>query len=327
MQSRGGPERERERARTWRWRQLSRGGREGCGDAESGRECGRQGPESLRPAWGAWLSPRGRSWVAGGSQPFACSRDRSLRSHEQVSVPPVCSGQEARGGGGGPHAGSASRERPWPAWHVLLSHLRDRRNARTGADFKPSRGAQSGTRLSPSPGVRAPSSGAGQGGAPCPCVLRVHSRTTTPCLGLTQTAAPAASPRAGRLRDRRVGAPGPAPPWGVVWLCVGEPYFTERRPTADACAPRSGFGWCLRRPAGHSPERQWPDHRACLLLIQRVWPAAREKPPCSRVSDAPTRRCDRRCETLRSRRSDRCLICILIAREVGPLFMCSQSRQ
>lgn len=88
MQSRGGPERERERARTWRWRQLSRGGREGCGDAESGRECGRQGPESLRPAWGAWLSPRGRSWVAGGSQPFACSRDRSLRSHEQVSVPP-----------------------------------------------------------------------------------------------------------------------------------------------------------------------------------------------------------------------------------------------
>lgn len=164
-------------------------------------------------------------------------------------------------------------------------------------------------------------------GAPCPCVLRVHSRTMTPCLGLTQTAAPAASPRAGRLRDRRVGAPGPAPPWGVVWLCVGEPYFTERRPTADACAPRSGFGWCLRRPAGHSPERQWPDHRACLLLIQRVWPAAREKPQCSRVSDAPTQRCDRRCETLRSRRSDRRLICILIASEVGPLFMCSQSRQ
>lgn len=176
MQSRGGPERERERARTWRWRQLSRGGREGCGDAESGRECGRQGPESLRPAWGAWLSPRGRSWVAGGSQPFACSRDRSLRSHEQVSVPPVCSRQEARGGGGGPHAGSASRERPWPAWHVLLSHLRDRRNARTGADFKPSRGAQSGTRLSPSPGVRAPSSGAGRGLRVPACSACIHAR-------------------------------------------------------------------------------------------------------------------------------------------------------
>lgn len=176
MQSRGGPERERERARTWRWRQLSRGGREGCGDAESGRECGRQVPESLRPAWGAWLSPRGRSWVAGGSQPFACSRDRSLRSHEQVSVPPVCSRQEARGGGGGPHAGSASRERPWPAWHVLLSHLRDRRNARTGADFKPSRGAQSGTRLSPSPGVRAPSSGAGRGLRVPACSACIHAR-------------------------------------------------------------------------------------------------------------------------------------------------------
>lgn len=61
MQSRGGPERERERARTWRWRQLSRGGREGCGDAESGRECGRQGPESLRPAWGTLLGGWGKS--------------------------------------------------------------------------------------------------------------------------------------------------------------------------------------------------------------------------------------------------------------------------
>lgn len=306
MQSRGGPERERERARTWRWRQLSRGGREGCGDADSGRECGRQGPESLRPAWGAWLSPRGRSWVAGGSQPFACSRDRSLRSHEQVSVPPVCSRQEARGGGGGPHAGSASRERPWPAWHVLLSHLRDRRNTRTGADFKPSRGAQSGTRLSPSPGVRAPSSGAGRGGGggggvrvPA-CSACIHARRPRVWVSRKK---PHLLPLPAQAVCGTVvwGRPAPAPPWGVVWLCVGEPYFTERRPTADACAPRSGFGWCLRRPAGHSPERQWPDHRACLLLIQRVWPAAREKPPCSRVSDAPMRRCDRRCETLRSR--------------------------
>lgn len=234
MQSRGGPERERERARTWRWRQLSRGGREGCGDAESGRECGRQGPESLRPAWGAWLSPRRRSWVAGGSQPFACSRDRSLRSHEQVSVPPVCSGQEARGGGGGPHGGSASRERPWPAWHVLLSHLRDRRNARTGADFKPSRGAQSGTRLSPSPGVRAPSSGAGRGGGRGSVSLRAprafthddpvsgsHAKSRTCCLSPRR---PSAGPSCGGARPQR--------------LCGASCGFAWANPTLQSAAPR-----------------------------------------------------------------------------------------
>lgn len=209
-------------------------------------------------------------------------------------------------------AEAASRERPWPAWHVLLSHLRDRRNARTGADFKPSRGAQSGTRLSPSPGVRAPSSGAGRGLRVPACSACIHARRPRVWVSRKK---PHLLPLPAQAVCGTVvwGRPAPAPLWGVVWLCVGEPYFTERRPTADACAPRSGFGWCLRRPAGHSPERQWPDHRACLLLIQRVWPAAREKPPCSRVSDAPMRQCDRRCETLRSRRSDRRLICILIA--------------
>lgn len=323
MQSRGGPERERERARTWRWRQLSRGGREGCGDAESGRECGRQGPESLRPAWGTLLGGWGKSAL--------CLFPGQVPQEPRAGQRPP--GLQPAGG---------ARWRRRPSRRVGLTRKavaglarpaepppRQEKCAHRGRLQTITRGPERHPPLSlpGCPGAVLRSRAGRGGGVRVPaCSACIHARRPRVWVSRKK---PHLLPLPAQAVCGTVvwGRPAPAPLWGVVWLCVGEPYFTERRPTADACAPRSGFGWCLRRPAGHSPERQWPDHRACLLLIQRVWPAAREKPPCSRVSDAPMRRCDRRCETLRSRRSDRCLICILIAREVGPLFMCSQSRQ
>lgn len=138
------------------------------------------------------------------------------------------------------------------------------------------------------------------------------------------------------LRSQAVGGTvpwertAPALPWGVAWLCVGEPYFIERHPMAYTCGSGSScnFGRRLGRPVGQIPRTKVArPEGASVFNLSGYCLQLRRSRNVQGCQMSPRCHITGRCRTLRWCQSDRCLICILIMSEVGTLFIYFQSQE